>query len=121
MGTFTRFEDIEAWPVARQLTKEVYTLTRSGHFINDFSLQNQIQRASVSIMSNIAEGHGRKSKGDFGRFLNIAHASADEVQSLLYVALDIGYMDKPTFTGILNLTRRISAMINALAKYLKSC
>ncbi len=85
MATFKRFEDIQAWQKARQVTRLIYQLSAEGHFAKDYGLRDQIQRASVSIMANIAEGFGRRSDKEFANFLNIAHGSASEVQSHLYI------------------------------------
>ncbi len=87
MATFSRFEDIQVWQKARQLTKRIYEATSSEGFARDYGLRSQIQRASVSIMANIAEGFGRRSDKEFANFLNMAHGSVSEVQSHLYVAL----------------------------------
>ncbi len=92
MATFKKFEDIKAWQKARRLTSRVYNVTGSVRFAQDFGLRNQIQRASVSVMANIAEGYGRHSDKEFANFLSIAHASVSEVQSHLYVALDLSYI-----------------------------
>ena len=86
MSTFRRFEDIEAWQKARELTKVVYQLSGRGHFAKDFGLRDQIRRASVSIMANIAEGFERDGTGEFIQFLAIAKGSAAEVLSHAYVA-----------------------------------
>ena len=75
MATFKRFEDIKAWQKAREATKAVYEATADIRFSRDFGLRDQIQRATVSIMANIAEGSGRHSDREFANFLNIAHAS----------------------------------------------
>lgn len=92
MAVFRKFEDIIAWQKAREATRKVYRLTTEGEFSRDYDLRNQIRRASVSIMANIAEGFGRRSDKEFANFTNIAHASATETQSHLYVALDLGYL-----------------------------
>jgi four helix bundle protein len=94
MATFSRLEDIQVWQKARQLTKQIYKATENGRFSQDYGLRNQIQRASISIMANIAEGFGRRSDKEFANFLNMAHGSATEVQSHLYVALDLIYLDE---------------------------
>ncbi len=86
MATFSRLEDIQVWQKARQLTKKIYEATANGKFAQDYGLRGQIQRASVSIMANIAEGFGRRSDKEFANFLNMAHGSVSEVQSHLYVA-----------------------------------
>jgi four helix bundle protein len=93
MPTFNRFEDILAWQKAREVTRRIYEITASDRFARDYGLRNQLQRASVSIMANIAEGFGRHSDKEFANFLNMAHGSASETQSHLYVALDLGYID----------------------------
>jgi four helix bundle protein len=84
-----KFEDLIAWQKARELTREVYQISQQGAFGKDFGLSGQIQRASVSIMSNIAEGFERGGRSEFHQFLSVAKASCAEVRSLLYVALDI--------------------------------
>jgi four helix bundle protein len=92
-----RFEGILAWQEARRLTQEAYRLSDSGPFARDFALRDQIRRAAVSTMSNIAEGFDCESRKEFARFLAIARRSAVEVQSLLYVAQDVGYMTEDDF------------------------
>jgi len=96
MATFKKFEDIKAWQKARKATSAVYEATGSIRFSRDFGLRDQIQRAIVSIMANIAEGFGRHADKEFANFLNVAQASASEVQSQLYVALDLGYLAEGT-------------------------
>ncbi len=81
MAGFQRFEDIQAWQKARALVREIYVVTGQGSFGRDFGLRDQIRRAAVPVMSNIAEGFGRKNDGDFIRFLDFARASATEVRS----------------------------------------
>src|SRR5205807_3640260 len=100
MATFTRLEDIQVWQKARQLTKKIYEIKANGDFAKDYGLRNQIQRASVSIMANIAEGFGRRSDKEFANFLNMAHGSVSEVQSHLYVALDLAYINQTSFTEL---------------------
>jgi four helix bundle protein len=94
MSTIKRFEDIEAWQKARELVREVYKTCGEGRLSRDFGLRDQLCRAAVSAMSNIAEGFSRNSDKDFAHFLDIAKGSVLEVQSLLYVALDVGYIAK---------------------------
>ena len=86
------FEDLNVWKKARQLTQEVYRLTKTEQFLKDFGLRDQIQRAAVSIMSNIAEGFERGGNQEFIQFLYVAKASCGEVRSQLYVALDQSYV-----------------------------
>ena len=120
MATFKRFEDIQAWQKARQATSMIYEITAGKPFAKDFGLCGQIQRASVSIMANIAEGFGRHSDKEFANFLNIAHGSVAEVQSHLYVALDLKLIDEPTFKKLCDLLAEISRMIFSLATHLRN-
>jgi four helix bundle protein len=94
MASIEKFEDIEAWQKARELTREIYRVTNQGAFAKDFGLRDQIRRASVSIMSNIAEGFGRGGNREFIQFLSMAKGSVSEVQAQLYVAVDVGYITK---------------------------
>jgi len=118
MATFRRFEDIQAWQKARTVTQYVYRITGDGRFAKDYGLRDQIRRASVSIMANIAEGFARRSDKDFAYFLNISRSSAAEVQSHLYVALDQEYVNEIDFNEIYNGIEETSKMIFALAKHL---
>ncbi len=96
-----KFEDLVAWQKARLLTKSIYHVTQQTAFAKDYGLCGQIQRAAVSIMSNIAEGYERANPGDFHRFLCIAKASCAEVRSQLYVAYDIGYISETQFDQLM--------------------
>jgi four helix bundle protein len=118
MPTFKRFEDIMAWQKARQVTNTVYNVTKNGEFAKDFGLRDQIRRASVSIMANIAEGFARRSDKDFAYFLNISRSSAAEAQSHLYVAMDQGYIEQKEFNEIYKQLEETSKMIFALVKHL---
>ena len=120
MAAIKRFEDIEAWQKARELTKAIYALSNDGQFARDFGLRDQIRRASVSIMSNIAEGFSRQSNPEFIRFLSYATASATELQSHLYVALDQGYIDQGAFAELYSQATKVSKLINAFMTYLRS-
>ncbi len=119
MATFKSFEDIEAWQMARSLTREIYALTASGAFTKDFGLRNQIRRASVSILSNIAEGFERDGAKEFAQFLSLAKGSAGEVRAQLYVALDQNYIDRPTFDRLQTALHTISRKLGGLMKYLR--
>ena len=119
MATFSRLEDIQAWQKARQLTRRIYEATSNGRFAQDYGLRNQIQRASISIMANIAEGFGRRSDKEFANFLNMAHGPATEVQSHLYVALDLSYISETTFSELNGLLDEISRMTLVLAQHLR--
>ncbi|MGI8855069.1 MAG: four helix bundle protein [Thermomicrobiales bacterium] len=97
MARVERFEDLVAWQKARVLTREIYQVTRQGAFAKVYGLTRQVQRAAVSIMSNVAEGFDRGGRGEFHQFLSTAKASCAETRSLLYVALDAEYLDQITF------------------------
>jgi len=116
---FERFEEIVAWQKAYALTLDVYRITNSTLFSKDFGLKDQIRRASVSIMANIAEGHGRRSSVEFASFLNIARASTAEVQSHLHLAKGLGYIAEAEFDSLYQASTEISKMTLALAKYLR--
>ncbi|MFN4217945.1 MAG: four helix bundle protein [Candidatus Bipolaricaulia bacterium] len=120
MAKIERFEEIKAWQLARDLVKMVYSFTDKTPFHKDSSLSNQIQRAAVSIMSNIAEGFGRGSTREFMNFLHIARGSCAEVRSLLYIALDLGYLDKEEFTRASQQAEETSKAISGFVRYLKS-
>jgi four helix bundle protein len=109
-----KFEDLIAWQKARELTREVYQISRQGAFAKDFGLSGQIQRASVSIMSNVAEGFERGGLSEFHQFLSVAKASCAEVRSLLYVALDIKYIDKTEFRNIMNKAEEVGRVVGGL-------
>ncbi|QEP44631.1 four helix bundle protein [Ectothiorhodospiraceae bacterium BW-2] len=118
MSAFQRFEDIEAWQKARELTKAIYALSNDGQFARDFGLRDQIRRASVSIMSNIAEGFGRGGNKEFIQFLSTAKGSASEVQAQLYVALDATHINQEQFQSIYALAQSTGNMIGGLIRYL---
>lgn len=120
MSGIHRFEDIEAWQKARELTKVIYTLSNDGQFACDFGLRDQIRRASVSIMSNIAEGFGRGGNKEFIQFLSTAKGSASEVQAQLYVALDAGYINQEQFQKLYSETDATARMIAGLLRYLQN-
>jgi four helix bundle protein len=97
MSTFNKFQEIQAWQKARELVGMIYDVTGQGRFAKDFALRDQLRRAAVSIMSNIAEGHGRGGTKEFIQFLSIAKGSVSEVESQLYVAIDQDYVDQELF------------------------
>ena len=114
MPKIETFEDLIAWQKARALTKDVYESTRKGAFAKDFGLAGQIQRASVSIMANIAEGFERGSRGEFHQFLSTAKASCAEVRSHLYVAFDIGYLDEFRFKQLQAKAQEVGRILGGL-------
>jgi four helix bundle protein len=119
MTKFKRFEDIEAWRVARELTKLIYQIISTGAFARDFGLRDQIRRASVSVLSNIAEGFEREGNKEFLQFLSMAKGSCGEVRAQLYVALDQQYIIQTQFDTISNQVISVSRMLSGLIKYLR--
>src|SRR5262245_5765104 len=114
------FEDLNVWKQARQLTQEVYRLTKTEKFLKDFGLRDQIRRAAISVMSNIAEGFERGGNQEFVQFLYVAKASCGEVRSQLYITLDQGYATANDTEKLLQLFRRLSGMmISHLITYLR--
>ncbi len=120
MSTFNKFEDIKAWQKAREITKEIYLISKNEKLAKDFSLVDQMKRCAVSIMANIAEGHGRRTNTEFANFLNIARGSAIELQSHLYVALDQNYIGKADFEKTYAMIDEVSKMTISLAQYLRN-
>lgn len=112
-----KFEDIDAWKEARMLLKEIYN---AFSHIKDYSFRDQIQRATLSIMSNIAEGFDRGSNKEFTQFLVIARGSVSEVRSLCYAALDIGYIQKSKFDEISESCLKITNLLNGFVRYLRA-
>jgi four helix bundle protein len=119
MAKFNKFEEIQAWQKAHEATLFIYKITSKDTFSKDFGLKDQIRRAAVSVMANIAEGHGRRTNSEFANFLNMARGSAAEVQSHLYVAVGLQYITKEEFEKIYQMLDEISRMTLALAKYLR--
>lgn len=109
-----RFEDLVAWQKAPELTAEIYRVTQTGRFARDFGLANQMQRAAVSVMANLAEGFDRNRMTDFVRFVEISRGSAAEVISHLYVAKDVGYLDEETWQHLLAQSREVTRLLTAL-------
>ena len=118
MTMIQRFEDIQAWQEARKLVKMIYSITNKELFSRDFGMRDQIRRASVSVMANIAEGFDCESKVEFARFLGIARRSAVEVQSLLYAALDTKYIDQEEFEIHYEQARKAKALIGGFKRSL---
>lgn len=119
MATFRSFVEIEAWQKARELTGLVYVATRSAGFSKDFALRNQVRRASISIMANIAEGFGRSGSVEFIQFLAVAKGSACEVISHVYVALDQGYVSQEEFDRLNSLAEKTVDLIGGPMRYLQ--
>ena len=119
MATIKSFEDIEAWQKARSLSKEIFELTTVGTFSRDFGLRDQINRATGSIMDNIAEGFERSGTKEFIQFLAIARGSAGEVHSQLYRALDRNHLTSEQYIILAESTKQIGKMINGFMVYLR--
>jgi four helix bundle protein len=113
------FEDLEVWKEGRRLTQRIYQLTKNENFSKDFALRDQIRRAAVSIMSNIAEGFERGGNPEFVQFLYVAKASCGEVRSQVYVALDQSYVASTEVDELTNSFKRLSSMISNFITYLR--
>lgn len=119
MAKIDKFQDLEAWKMARKITKQIYHVSKQDGFSRDFALVNQIRRAAISILSNIAEGFERNGDKEFLQFLSIAKASNAEVYAQLYVALDQNYIDDTKFKEISDDLEETGRIIGGLMKYLK--
>jgi four helix bundle protein len=119
MAKIEKFEDILAWQKARQLVKRIYQATGEGDFAQDYSLKDQIRRASLSIISNIAEGFSRQTDKEFIQYLHVAKGSASEVQGQLYVALDSKYVSRDAFEELYQLSQETTRLISGFVRYLK--
>jgi four helix bundle protein len=113
-----KFEELESWKMARKLTNTVYEATGTGSFKLDFGLKDQIRRASISILSNIAEGFERSGDKEFLQFLAMAKGSCGEVRAQLYIAVDQGYLSQALFEKLSNNADEIGRLISGLMKYL---
>lgn len=120
MGTISRFEEIEAWKTARQLTNLIYELSGQEKFVRDYGLKDQIRRAAVSVMSNIAEGFESQTQAQFIRYLGLSKASAGEARSQLYVAQDQSYISKEQFDQAYDLADKVLRQIVRFIAYLES-
>lgn len=113
------FEDLEVWKESRRLTQRIYQLTKNENFSKDFALRDQIRRAAVSVMSNIAEGFERGGNTEFARFLDIAKGSCGEVRSQMYVAKDQGYVDDNIFAETTRVASELARMLATFAARLR--
>ncbi len=100
MSRIERFEDLDGWKLARALTGLIYNASGTGEFSRDFALRDQIRRAAISIVSNIAEGFERDGDKEFLQFLSMAKGSCGEVRAQLYLALDRAYISQEQFTNL---------------------
>ena len=113
----SRFEDIESWKEARILVREIYTCFPD---CKDFGFRDQIQRAAISVMSNIAEGFDRGTNKEFIQYLVISRGSVSEVKSLCYAAMDIGYFDESKFKDVTERCTKLINLLNGLIRYLRN-
>lgn len=114
MGGIERFEDLTVWQRARKLTRDIYAISSQGRFARDWGLAGQIQRAAVSVMSNIAEGFERYRRAEFHQFLSVAKGSCAELRSQLYVARDLEYIDDTTFKTLMHDAKEVARLLGAL-------
>jgi four helix bundle protein len=116
---FNSFEDLQVWKDSRVFVHSIYQLTSEGKFNKDFGLRDQIQRAAVSIMNNIAEGFERNNNKEFVKFLGYSKGSAGEIRSMLYVALDLDYISRNDFDKIYSAAINIVTQLSNFIKYLR--
>ena len=114
MAGVTRFQDLIAWRKARQLALEIYLASAAGRRARDFALVDQIRRAAVSIVSNIAEGFERKRRGHFAQFLEYARGSCGELRAQLYLARDVGWLPEEEFDRLMKLAEDVAKLLGAL-------
>jgi four helix bundle protein len=119
MSKVERFEDLDCWKMAREITNRVYDLSEKGRFVRDYGLKTQMRDACISIMSNISEGFERDWDKEHAHFLSYSQGSAGEVRSQLYIALDRRYITKEEFDEVYKMLVRVALMINGFIKYLK--
>ena len=119
MATYESFEELQAWQKARELVNQIYDISKLGPFARDSVLRDQIRRASVSVISNIAEGFERSGTAEFVQFLSLAKGSVGEVRSQLYVAHDQGYLAQEHFNRLMALVSETSRLIGGLMIYLR--
>jgi len=119
MGTIERFEDLEAWKLARALTGLVYAASGTGNFVRDFALRDQIRRASISIVSNIAEGFGRWHSKEFVHFLLVANGSLKELETHVLIGKRLGFFSTPELAKPVSLVEEIGRMLAAPRKRLE--
>lgn len=119
MATVKTFEELEVWQHSRKLVKEIYRVSALGAISKDFGLRDQLRRASISVLSNIAEGFERSGNKEFAHFLFMAKGSAGELRAQLYVALDLAYISGEEFRNLANASATIARQLSALIKYLQ--
>jgi len=120
MSKIEKFKDLIAWQKSRIISKNIYSVTNSENFKKDFCLKNQIRRASISVMLNLAEGFAKQSNREFIKYLFQSHGSLVEIQSALYISLDRKYITKDDFEELYAKCNETSRIISGLIKYLKN-
>ena len=120
MSKITRFEDLICWQKSRIMVNNIYSITKSGHLSKDFGLKDQLRRAAVSSMTNIAEGFARYHRKEFIRFLDISQSSSMEVKSLLYIVFDQNYLDDKTVNNLQNDAEEVHAVTMGLLKHVNN-
>jgi four helix bundle protein len=120
MATISSFEDLKVWQLARELAREIYSLTSKGSFAKDFELKNQINKSAGSIMDNIAEGFERGGNKEFSQFLSISKGSCGEVRSQLYRALDRNHVPENELESAKNKALEVSRQLAGFITYLKN-
>ena len=120
MSKINRFEDLKCWQVSRQLVNEIYRVAEVGSLSKDYDTKSQIKRAALSTMNNIAEGFGKFSNKEFIRYLDTAQSSACEVKSILYVLLDMKYLNQEKVNNLQQLTDDVRSLTLGLIKYLRT-
>jgi len=120
MATIKKFEDIQAWQKAREVSAAIYRLCKQGDLATDFGLRDQIRRCAVSTQSNIAEGFGREGNKQFVYFLRIAKDSACEFRSQLYNLLDAEYIDQATFDDLYGKSEETERLVGGFINYLNN-
>jgi|SRR5688572_1162367 len=120
MARIESFEQMLSWQKARELTRAIYALSKQGAFAKDFALRDQIRRAAVSVLSNIAEGFERGGDREFTQFLSLAKGSCAELRSQLYVALDQSYLSREEFIRLKDLAVEINKLISGMMSYLSN-
>jgi four helix bundle protein len=119
VATINHFREIESWQKARELTKSVYAVSSKGPFARDFALKDQMRRAAISVLANIAEGYERGGNAEFIQFLSVAKGSVGEVEAQLYIALDQGYVTQDEFRAIEAQIRSTKRLVAGLMVYLR--
>jgi len=119
MAAFTKLEEINVWTASKKLALQIYKQSKESPASDDFAYLNQLRRAAISIMSNIAEGFGRNSDKEFAHFLSIARGSAMETKSLLSLGVDLGYFGDEDYKEIDEETSHVIAQLTTLGQYLR--